>query len=729
MAEPRAAHRERGGERDRLVVLAGQRRRAARDVHVGRRSTPASLNSRSSAGRGDRAARRRTGRLATLTPPPRSSTSLSASTSARRRPPGEHAAGHAVDHRRVGPGHPAQEQVEHAGEVALGVVAGQPPAQVAVQRDRVEQRLQRVVRALHLGGERRRAVVPGGQRLAGRREPVGLVVDDGVARRRTRDDEVDAAGQVAAHAAGAAPGRRAGPRSRRAGRRAELRRAARRAIASSVEPAGRAVAAGERQLEVELVEAVGAREVAQPRCRRAAGRAASRSPRAARRRPSPGRRCRRAGAPDARRRARRARRRGRPRRSRSPRARGARTCRRATPAGMSPSSDGDGAQRGVVAPRAPTAATAASRLVGHDAAPRARSPTRASYAPAVMSLYDVRRQRRSSSRSKRAAASSAGARSGPVQATRQRRASARSTLMQPGACGGERLEALRSPPRRSASCGPPARTVPSRVAREQQAPERRVAAVARARPPDDRLVARARQRDVGEPQVLAALLDHVLALVAAEVGPVERRRRSSRRRRRPGRGRRPAAARSGCTPAPTGTGSRRSGTRGPCCGGSSAPGPPRRRTPGGGCGPRRRCPAPASAIRRRSHAGQRGRAELLGRRGGVQQLADVAQVGQPALAVGGARARARAGPRRSVIVSASEATPLSAQHARPVVQAPVDLLPVLVVARSRRAPRSSRGTASAPRRARGGVRSGARAPPAAAASRAPARCRTRCPRR
>ena len=39
--------------------------------------------------------------------------------------------------------------------------------------------------------------------------------------------------------------------------------------------------------------------------------------------------------------------------------------------------------------------------------------------------------------------------------------------------------------------------------------------------------------------------------------------------------------------------------------------------------------------------------ELLGRRRGVQQLADVAQVGQPPLAVGRRAARARAGPRRA----------------------------------------------------------------------------------
>ena len=68
-----------------------------------------------------------------------------------------------------------------------------------MQRRGVEQRLQAVVGVLHLGRERRWAVVPRGQRLAGRREPVRLVVGD---RERVPDphDEVDAAGQVAADA-------------------------------------------------------------------------------------------------------------------------------------------------------------------------------------------------------------------------------------------------------------------------------------------------------------------------------------------------------------------------------------------------------------------------------------------------------------------------------------------------------------------------------------------------
>ena len=57
-------------------------------------------------------------------------------------------------------------------------------------------------------------------------------------------------------------------------------------------------------------------------------------------------------------------------------------------------------------------------------------------------------------------------------------------------------------------------------------------------------------------------------------------------------------------------------------------------------------------------AAQRGDPELLGARGLMQQLREVAQVGQPALAVAAASTRAaRSSP--TVIVSSSEATPRS----------------------------------------------------------------------
>ena len=80
--------------------------------------------------------------------------------------------------------------------------------------------------------------------------------------------------------------------------------------------------------------------------------------------------------------------------------------------------------------------------------------------------------------------------------------------------------------RRSASSCRTARRCRRRPCANSRRAERRVAAVADAGPPDDRLVLRAGQRDVGEPQVLAALLDHVLLDVALE-GPALRARRRS----------------------------------------------------------------------------------------------------------------------------------------------------------------------------------------------------------
>ena len=78
---------------------------------------------------------------------------------------------------------------------------------------------------------------------------------------------------------------------------------------------------------------------------------------------------------------------------------------------------------------------------------------------------------------------------------------------------------------------------------------------------------RAGQRDVREAQVLAALLGLVLALVGGEVGAVHadvddalvaglRVVEEDR-----------LGVVAGSSPAPTGRGSRRSGTRRPCCGG------------------------------------------------------------------------------------------------------------------------------------------------------------------
>ena len=125
------------------------------------------------------------------------SRSDSATVSAGRRRPSEHAA-RRRRRRGGGPAHAAQEQVEGAAEVALGGVVGQPPAQEAVQRHAVEQRLERVVGVDHRGGEALGGVVRGGEGFGGRAEPVGLVVDDDEAGAGQPQHGVDAAGEVAA---------------------------------------------------------------------------------------------------------------------------------------------------------------------------------------------------------------------------------------------------------------------------------------------------------------------------------------------------------------------------------------------------------------------------------------------------------------------------------------------------------------------------------------------------
>ena len=78
-----------------------------------------------------------------------------------RRPPAKTPAGCAVGQRGVGAAHAPHVEVEHAAEVPLGVVRRQPPAQVAVQHHRVEQRLERVVRVQHRLGQPGRGVVGG----------------------------------------------------------------------------------------------------------------------------------------------------------------------------------------------------------------------------------------------------------------------------------------------------------------------------------------------------------------------------------------------------------------------------------------------------------------------------------------------------------------------------------------------------------------------------------------
>ena len=276
--DARRAHGQRGGQHHGLVRLADEAGEARRHVHVGRREharvveleqqpgCPAreadveavALVDRGHASRSDGRGGGRSGRAVS------SVEHVAQRLDERgRRLPREHAARHAVDDRRVRPRHPAHEQVQHAGQVALGRVARQPPAQVAVQRDGVEQRLEPVVRVRHLGAERGRAVVPGGQVLARQREPVRLVVDDREAVAAEPQDEVDAAREVAAHV-------RAQPRVEQALRVARQRIARRRVRAQHVRDRGqrqrraaRVVAADQRQLEVELVEPVGARDVPQ----------------------------------------------------------------------------------------------------------------------------------------------------------------------------------------------------------------------------------------------------------------------------------------------------------------------------------------------------------------------------------------------------------------------------------------------------------------------------------
>ena len=96
--------------------------------------------------------------------------------------------------------------------------------------------------------------------------------------------------------------------------------------------------------------------------------------------------------------------------------------------------------------------------------------------------------------------------------------SARSALMQPP-WPASAPRACRRRPRPSRRAPFPAHRLA--VAGEQQPAERRVAARVGARPPEDRLVARAGEGDVGEAQVLAALLDQVLALVRGPLRAVE----------------------------------------------------------------------------------------------------------------------------------------------------------------------------------------------------------------
>ena len=188
----------------------------------------------------------------------------------------------------------------------------------------------------------------------------------------------------------------------------------------------------------------------------------------------------------------------------------------------------------------------------------------------------------------------------PTRRSGGRGGSERSTLTQPGGVRGERHRSARSRPRPSRGAGAVGGDVAVRVAREQQPARARSRGCPRSPPTRRRLVLGAGQRDVGEPEVLAALLLESAGLVAAEVGALEPDVDRAARSRRRGRGRRPGPALSSdAGGVPQVRAGRRPGTRAPCCGGSSGPGRPRRRTPAGG----ERSSSPscsAAAIRWRS---------------------------------------------------------------------------------------------------------------------------------
>ena len=175
--------------------------------------------------------------------------------------------------RRLGAAHAAQEEVEDAAEVARRVVRRQPPAQVAVQDDGVEQRLERVVAVQHRPGHLGAAVV-GRRSAASRARRAGWSCSrrrrSGDRRRRHRRPARAAPRRSTRTGSPAAPARRAGRRAGRRTTRAGRRRAGGGAAAgaTSREPDVGArplgpVAAGQRELEVELAEPVTHRDVDQ----------------------------------------------------------------------------------------------------------------------------------------------------------------------------------------------------------------------------------------------------------------------------------------------------------------------------------------------------------------------------------------------------------------------------------------------------------------------------------
>ena len=242
------------------------------------------------------------------------------------------------------------------------------------------------------------------------------------------------------------------------------------------------------------------------------------------------------------------------------------------------------------------------------------------------------------------------------------------------------------------------------VAGEQQARERRVAAVPRAGPPDHRPVAGAGQRDVGQAQVLAALLDGLLLAVALVVPALQRDVEPAlvaRVRVVEGDGMRARGLEA------------RLPQEGHVDDAELEPlgAVDRQHLDGVGVGLEAAAAllvvdvtlglgdAPAQPSR------QRGGAELLGRDLGVQELGDVAQVGQPALAVGG-REDALGQAAERVTVSGQRRHAARAQDGGPVVQLPVHVLPVVLGCRGHTLGRPAEEAGQ-----RGGMRAQARGGP------------------
>ena len=509
------------------------------------------------------------------------------------------------------------------------------------------------------------------------------------ARAAQPDDEVDAAREVSAHALAqrrvVEPLRVAGERDRRGQVREHRRDRAER------HAPGRVVAAGERQLEVELVEPVAARDVAQPAA------AEQRAERRLDRRGEPVDHVRRLADLDRR-----------------------RACTASIRAASSAARSGaakSAASKHAVDERADADAGRASRRAAtaraRSAACRSSSPATADAGAATGSSSSITCSSGSlptcgscvrgrdvavggappaevevAVERARPRASPAAGRRRPTR-TRPRR-TARSTEMHPRrvpASSWNRAVA-------AASVGvtdPAGGTLPSASRANRSRPSARVAAVPRAGPPDDRLVARARQRDVRQAQVLAALLGLVLRAVRRVVRPVHPDVDHARVVVRPGRGTRSAACRAGSSPAPTGTGSRRSGTRGPCCGGSSAPGPPRRPIRGGGCAPRRSCPR---RPRRSGGAATRSARSCPSARRGPRRAAAAPRWRRSVIRRSPSASRStRSGrPSTSVIASVSAATPRRAQDRAPTGAGGGGAAPSPPRPPPRSAPRSSRGT-------------------------------------